>query len=73
MDRKNVLSKLNESFIKNYAENSDKGYILEADIEYSKNLHMLHCDLPLLPERMQTNKCSKLVCTIKDKKIMLFT
>ena len=31
------LSKFNESFIKNYDENNDKGYILEVDVEYPKN------------------------------------
>ena len=65
---KDDLSKFDEKFIKNYDENSDKGYILEADIEYSKNLHKLHSNLPFLPERMKINKCSKLVCTIEDKK-----
>ena len=30
------LSKFNETFIKNYDENSDKGYILEVDNEYPK-------------------------------------
>ena len=28
------LSKFNEDFIKNYDENSNKGYILEVDVEY---------------------------------------
>ena len=32
---KNV-SKINEDFIKNYDEDSDKGYILEVDVEYPK-------------------------------------
>ena len=31
--------KLNEAFIKNYDEDSDKGYILEVNVEYSKRLH----------------------------------
>ena len=61
------LLKFNESFIKNYDENSDKGYILEADVEYRKNLHKLHSDLPFLPERNKIGKCNKLVCTVQDK------
>ena len=32
-----------------------------------KNLHTLHSDLPFLPERMKSNKCAKLVCTVQDK------
>ena len=31
--------------LKNYDEESDKGYILEANIEYLKNLHDIHSDL----------------------------
>ena len=54
-------------FIKDYDENSDKGYILEVDVEYPKNLHKLHSDLPFLPERMKINKCDKLVCNVRDK------
>ena len=30
------LSKFNEDFLKNYDENSDKGYFLEVDIDYPK-------------------------------------
>ena len=63
----NDLSTFNENFIKNYDENSDTGYILEVDVEYPENLHKLHRDLPFLSERMKTNKCSKLVCTLYDK------
>ena len=44
------FSKFNEDFIKNYDENSDKGYFLEVDVEYSKNFYNLHSDLPFLPE-----------------------
>ena len=36
------LAKIDEDFIKNYDENSDKGYILEVNVEYPKNLHALN-------------------------------
>ena len=62
------LSKIDEDFIKNYDEDSDKGYILEVDVKYPKNLHDLHSDLPFLLERMKIDKCSKLVCNLYDKK-----
>ena len=31
------LSQFNESFIRNYDENSDLGYFLEVDIDYMEN------------------------------------
>ena len=61
-------NKINEEFIKNYNENDKKGYILEVDIKYSKKLHDLQSDLPFLPERMEINKCKKLVCNLYNKK-----
>ena len=61
------LSKTDEDFIKNYDKNSDKGYILEVDVEYLKNLHDLDSDLPFLPERMKSDKCSELVYNLYDK------
>ena len=64
---KDDILKFNEDFIRNYNKNSDKGYLLEVDIEYPKNLHTLHSDLPFLPERVTINKCTKLVCTVQDK------
>ena len=63
---KNIL-KFNEDFIKNYDEESGEGYILEVDVEYAKNVHDLHSDLPFLPERVKRNKCTKLVCNVHDK------
>ena len=62
------FSKTDEDFIKNYDKNSDKEYILEVDVEYPKNLHDFHSDLPFLPERMKIDKCKKLVCNLYDKK-----
>ena len=64
---KENVSKFNEDFIKNYDEDSNKGYILEIDVEYPKTLHDLHSDLPFFPERMKIDKCSKLVCNLYDK------
>ena len=62
------LSKIYEDFIKNYNENSNKGHILEVDVEYRKNLHDLHSDLPFLQERMKIDKYKKLACNLYDKK-----
>ena len=62
------LSQFKEDFIKNYDENSDKGYFLEVDVEYPKNLFSVHSNLPFLPERKKIGKCNKLVCDFHDKK-----
>ena len=64
---KDDISKFDEKFIKNYDENGDKRYILEADVEYPKNILMLHSDLAFLPERMKINKRTKLFCTTQNK------
>ena len=56
-----------EDFIKTYNESSDKGYTFEVDVEYPKNIHKLHSDLPFLPERMKINEDSKLAFNVRDK------
>ena len=61
------LSQLNENFMKNYDENSNKGYILKVDFEYPKNLFNLHKDLSFLSEREKVGKCEKLICNIREK------
>ena len=63
------MSKFNEDFIRNYDEDSDKGYILEVHVEYPKTLCDLHSDLSFLQKGMKFNKCSKLVCNLYDKKL----
>ena len=54
-------------WIKQLCEDNDKGYILEVDMEYPKNLFNIHSDLPFLPERKKIKKCKKLVCNIHNK------
>ena len=53
------LSKFNERFIKDYDENSNEGYFLEVDVEYSKKLFNLHSDLSFLPEKNKIEKYEK--------------
>ena len=59
---------IDEKFIKNYDEDSDKGNIFEVDVKYPRRLHDLHSDLPFLPKRMKIDKCKKLVCNLRNKK-----
>ena len=59
-------TKFDEDFVKSYDMDSNKGYTLEIDVKYSKNLLNLHGDRLLLAERKQ-NRCKKLVCNINDK------
>ena len=45
---------------------SDIGYILEVDLEYPKELHKLHNDYPLAPEKLTVTYdiLSKIVKTL---------
>ena len=62
----NDISEINEKFVKSYdKKNSDKGYILEVDVDYPSKLHKLHSDMPYLPEKMKIDKTQKLVCKKK--------
>ena len=66
------LSKFTEDFIKNYDAEDDTGYLFAVDVEYPKNLHKLHSDLPFLPERMKVGNFIKLVCILQDKKTIQY-
>ena len=61
------FSRFNEIFIKNYNENSNIGYFLEVDIDYSKKLLNLHKDLTFLPKNKKVNKVEKRICSTEDK------
>ena len=62
------ISKIDEDFVKDYNKNDNKGYILDADVDYPTKLQNLHSDFPFLPERIIINNTKKLVCNLNDKK-----
>ena len=61
------ISEFVKSFVKSYNKESDEGYFLEVDIPYPENLHNLHSDLLLLPERMKIEKVKKRTANLHDK------
>ena len=67
------LFRFDEEFIKNYDENNNKGYILEVDVEYPKNLFNLHKDLPFLAERKKIENARSLFAAYMTKKTILRT
>ena len=54
--------------ISELATRTDKGYILEVDVSYPKELHNPHNDLPFMCERIEINRVEKLVPNLRDKK-----
>ena len=59
---------VNHNEISELATRTDKGYLLEVDVSYPKELHNQHNDLPFMCERMEINGVEKLVPNLRDKK-----
>ena len=53
--------------MKNYNEVTEKGYLLEVNVQYTEKLLELHNDIPFLPERTKIEKVEKLVTNLHDK------
>ena len=59
---------VNPNEISELATRTDKGYVLEVDVSYPKELHNSQNDLPFMCERMEINGVEKLVLNLRDKK-----
>ena len=59
---------VNPNEISELATRTDKGYALEVDVSYPKELHNSHNDLPFMCGRMEINGVEKLVSNLRDKK-----
>ena len=64
------LENIDEFDTNSINEKSDTGYFLEVGLEYSNNLHKLHNDYPLAPEKFaisndMLSKCCKKLLTQK--------
>ena len=47
------ISKFKEDCIKNYDEDSNRGYFPEVDVEYPKKFFGLHIDLPFFTRKRE--------------------
>ena len=55
--------------ISELATRTDKDYILEVNVSYSREFHNPNNDLSFMCERMEINGVEKLVPNLRDKKI----
>ena len=65
----NWLKNVNEFDVNSVNEKSETGYFLEVDLEYPDELHELHNDYPLAPEKLAVTNdmLSKYCKNIADK------
>ena len=64
----NDVSEFTSKKINELVKHDSKGYLLEVDVKYPKELHDLHNHLPFMCEKMKINKVEKLVPYLYDKK-----
>ena len=62
------VSKFTSEKISRSAKDDSKGYLLEVDIKYPKEIHDLQNDLLFMCEKMVINKVEKLFPNLHDKK-----
>ena len=60
--------KVKSEEISKLANLKSKGYLLEVDVKYPKELHDFHNDLPFMCEKLKINGVEKLVPNLYDKK-----
>ena len=65
-----VRGDLNPKNIVNLMAKTDRGYLLEVDVNYPKELHDYHNDLPFMCEKIKINGVEKLVLTCRIKESM---
>ena len=58
--------------IQNCNENRNKGYFLEVDIEYPKDLQGQQKDLQFLPKGIKISIFQKLISNLYDKKYVMY-
>ena len=61
-------TKVKPEEISKLAKLENKGYLLEVDVKYPKELHDFHNDLPFMCKKLKINGVEKLVPNLFDKK-----
>ena len=61
-------TKVKPEEISKLAKLKNKGYLLEVDVKYPKELHDSHNDLPFMCKKLKINGVEKLVPNLFDKK-----